>query len=195
MALRALPERLLGKSLSRLYVRAFSASPELKTADQLLSDGDLQSLLKRHSKEEKDVVEDKQVKLELMAHFARRTGRPVASNALGEMNSAQDMANWYAKAVRQPRARPHARRLIAAALEDPDGTIEDRIDLETEMVRKELMASLPSNLELDAKTFREPSKRSVRQKKPFLRPYIDQRNAARGRKAQIEEARRAAAGL
>lgn len=144
------------------------------SAEELLSGTELQSLLRSHNKGPSDrVSDDATLRLALLSHLAARTGRPVASNALGTLHSADDMAVWFAKSMRPSGARPHARGMIRAAIGGEDQEDFDRrIDLEREKVQEEFLETLPGNLQLDSKTFRKPDERSLRGKKTKPKPHV-----------------------
>lgn len=196
MALRIAARRMRYAHIYRSSIKPFSTSAPAPTQEELLSSHDIQSLLKQHSKTAEDPVrDDPALRLEMLTHFSSATGRPVASDALGNMHTAAEMALWFATAVRPVSARPHARGLIAAMVDDKGGDIDDRIDRERGNVQEELMRSLPANLQLDPSTFRAPEKAGINDKRVFPKPQIQRRIVKRAKKAQREAEWRASSGL
>lgn len=146
---------------------ASSTKPAINvSASELLSDTELQSLLRSQNKSASEKVSDDQsLRLALLARFSARTGRPVASDMLGRLETAEDMATWFSKTLRHSGARPHARGMIRAAIGGGDlEGIDSRIDTEREKVQEEFLKTLPGNLELDARTFRKPDERKFRKR-------------------------------
>lgn len=175
MALRLYTQRMLRLARGRGLCTVGSQKPAIGiSAEELLSDPELHSLLGSQNKGPSDrVSDDATLRLALLSRLAAQTGRPVASDALGTLHSAEDMAVWFARSLRPSGAGPHARGIIRAAIcgEDQEA-VDMRIDLEREKVQEEFLKTVPGNLQLDSKTFRKPEERSVRGKKAKPKPHI-----------------------
>lgn len=161
------------------------------SAEDLLSDSDLQSLLRSHNKTASEKVsDDPKLRLALLSRISVRAGRPVASDALGTLHTAEDMAAWFAKNLRPSGARPHARGIMRAAIGSENvEEVDMRIDLEGDRVEEEVLNSLPGNLQLDPNTFRKPDER-LRKKARLKRHTMQQVREVKQAKA-AKEAREA----
>lgn len=141
--------------------------PPYETAELLLKDPGLQSILVQFELGVDTKVSSSSTKLELLKYFSTKCKVPVTSDAYQTMSTPAEMANWYSKQLRPCQARPHARNLIVNELNDGQKTeeMEDEIDLNREKVQEQLMDKIPDNLILDDRTFLSPDDQWVRQRK------------------------------
>lgn len=142
-----------------------------ETPEQILQDGHIQTLLKESNTTAKTPLTSNEKKISLLAHLSEKYDEPVASNAFADFQTAEDIAQWYSKQLRPVGAEPHARSFIRNALASSDAatSIEDRIDLDREAVQNDLLSELPSNLNLDPSTFRQPKPEGLSVRKIALK--------------------------
>lgn len=137
-----------------------------ETPDQILRREDVLKLLQNGNISATDKLDNendgnKMTKIALLAHLSKLYSEPVPSNALENMQTATDIANWFSHQLKPIGALPHTRNLIHGTLLDENATeedvkaLEDRIALEREDVQTELMDKLPENLTLSLKTFKQ----------------------------------------
>lgn len=123
---------------------------------QLLADEQIRSVLQSAQLDEHANVIDNQTRLALLSRFTHLSGRPVRSNALAEMNSAMDMANWFAIEMTPDYVPLHAKKMMLGAHNAPahDNAPQlNRMRVTCEQVRDTMQEQLPPNLKLDPATF------------------------------------------
>lgn len=104
---------------------------------------------------------NKTTKIALLAHLSKIYSEPFPSNALENMQTATDIANWFSQQLKPIGALPHTRNLIHGTFLDENATeedvkaLEDRIALQREDVQTELIQKVPPNLTLSPKTFKQ----------------------------------------
>lgn len=164
-----------------------------RTADELLSDVDLQAILTRANATAQTPLQPES-RIAVLAHLSRFSNEPVASDVFPDLHSASDMAIWFSKQLRPLGARPHARKLFHSMLIDDSedcnkiDQLDERIAIQRQSVQEQLNERLPSNLSLDDKTFRAPAPLELKRPRVFVRPNVQKQvQMIKEKQASIEQ--------
>jgi hypothetical protein len=167
-----------------------SPPPDL---DKLLADPGLAAVLAEHDVASASAaLPTTPARVAVAAHFSRATGAPMPSSAYAKMLSAHDAARWYAMdcvSLRPAMPDAHALRLVAlaggaASEAEAEADVGEAVAKAGGIVEDHVLAraDLPSNLELDARTFRPRPRRPLTTAKPrwtFLRKGLAPRSTPR----------------
>lgn len=124
-----------------------------RTAESLLSDASVTSVLAQHKLDAHDTLNNQDALLSLIRVFRTLCDKPMASNAFLRIRTAADIADYYEAALAPPDVQPHVRRMLDARVEVENVAPLQRIESTPEAVRQRFETDLPSNLHIDPSTF------------------------------------------
>lgn len=137
----------IGRSVvngARYGVRFFS--DDIPDAVKMMQDGELQVAL--GFVKPNAPLTDRSTRLAVLSHFTKKHGIPVSSADFPTLRTAEDIANWYASALRPRKLSKHGEGIAKS-----NGAIEANGEI---MSMDHIEA--PPNLNLDPKTFRVPKR-------------------------------------
>lgn len=155
-------------------------SKAYQSPDNLLQDPEIQSILHSSKLSADTLLKETNTKVAILARLSATCDEPVPSNVLGQMTSASKIAAWYSERLKPVGATPHTRKIIFTTLatsSDANDKLNDRIDLDREAIQGEFMSTIPKNLRLDDKIFRDPTPVGLRDRRAPHKAFARKRRS------------------